>query len=144
VFEEFKAGFRHDRSKNSILPISDFGLVEMTRERIRPSILHTLSDICPCCNGIGRLISKETIAMKIERWFKRAKIGAKCKHYRLMVHPDVVQIFGDGKNSRIRKMNREFGLEIELVKDENIPLDQFKVSDLDQKVEVTDMFKSKK
>ncbi|HEX7401268.1 MAG TPA: Rne/Rng family ribonuclease, partial [candidate division Zixibacteria bacterium] len=144
VFEEFKAGFRPDRSKNSILPISDFGLVEMTRERIRPSILHTLSDICPCCNGIGRVISKGTMAMKIERWFKRAKIGARCKHYRLMVHPDVVQIFGEGKTSRIRKLNREIGLEIELIKDEGLPLDQFKVFDLDQKAEVTDMFKSKK
>ncbi|MFH1336692.1 MAG: Rne/Rng family ribonuclease [Candidatus Zixiibacteriota bacterium] len=144
VFEEFKTGFRHDRSRNSILPISDFGLVEMTRERIRPSILHTLSDICPCCNGIGRLISKETMAMKIERWFKRAKIGARCKHYRLMVHPDVVQIFGEGKTSRIRKLNRELGLEIELVKDEDLPLDQFKVFDLEQKAEVTDMFISKK
>jgi ribonuclease G len=144
VFEEFKAGFRHDRSKNSILPISDFGLVEMTRERIRPSILHTLSDICPCCNGIGRVISKVTMAMKIERWFKRARIGARCKHYRLMVHPDVVQIFVEGKNSRIRKLNRELALEIELVKDEDLPLDQFKVLDLEQKMEVTDMFKSKK
>ena len=144
VFEEFKAGFKHDRSKNSILPISDFGLVEMTRERIRPSILHTLSDICPCCNGIGRVISKGSMALKIERWFKRAKIGAKYKHYRLMVHPDVVQIFGEGKNSRISKLKRELGLEIELVKDETLPLDQFKVFDLAQKAEVTDMFISKK
>jgi hypothetical protein len=61
-----------------------------------------------------------------------------------MVHPDVVQIFGEGKTSRIRKLNRELGLEIELIKDENLPLDQFKVFDLEQKAEVTDMFKSKK
>jgi ribonuclease G len=144
VFEEFKAGFRNDRSKNSILPISDFGLVEMTRERIRPSILHTLSDICPCCNGIGRVISKETMAMKIERWFKRAKVGAKCKHYRLMVHPEVVQIFGEGKSSRIRKLSRELGLEIELVKDENLPRDEFRVFDLEMKAEATNTFISKK
>ncbi len=144
VFEEFKSAFRNDRSRNSILPISEFGLVEMTRERIRPSILHTLSDICPCCDGIGRLISKETMAMKIERWFKRAKVGAKCKNYRLLVHPDVVQFFGEGKASRIRKLSKELGLNIEVVKEEKLPLDHFKVFDLEMRAEITDMFKSKK
>jgi ribonuclease G len=144
VFEEFKTAFRHDRSRNSILPISEFGLVEMTRERIRPSILHTLSDICPCCDGIGRLISKETMAMKIERWFKRAKVGAKCKNYRLLVHPDMAQVFGEGKANRMRKQSKELGLNIDVVKDEDLPRDQFKVFDLDSKTEVTNVFKSKK
>jgi len=144
VFEEFKSAFRHDRSKNSILPISEFGLIEMTRERIRPSILHTLSEICPCCGGIGRMISKETMAMKIERWFKRARVGSGCRNYRLVVHPDVAQILGDGKAGRIRKLSKELKLDIELVKDEDLPSDEFKVFDLDQKMEVTEVFKSKR
>ena len=144
VFEEFKAAFKHDRSKNSILPISEFGLIEMTRERIRPSILHTLSEICPCCGGIGRVISKETTAMKIERWFKRAKVGAGCRNYRLMVHPQVAEIFGDGKAGRIRKLSKELKLDIKLVKNEDLSSKEFKVFDLDQETEVTDMFKSKR
>lgn len=144
VFDEFKAAFKNDRSKNSILPISDFGLIEMTRERIRPSILHTLSEMCPCCGGIGRVISKETMAMKIERWYKRAKVGAKSKNYRLLVHPDVAQILEEGKASRIRQLSKELDLGIELVKDEDLPVDKFRVFDLDQKMEVTDTFRSKK
>jgi ribonuclease G len=144
VFEEFKAAFRHDRSKNSILPISDFGLIEMTRERIRPSILHTLSETCHCCGGIGRVISKETVASKIERWFKRAKVGAKYKNYRLMVHPDVAQVLEDGKVNRIRKLSKELRLDIELVKEKNLSSDEFKVFDLGQEMEVTDMFKSRR
>lgn len=144
VFEEFKAAFKNDRSKNSILPISDFGLIEMTRERIRPSILHTLSEICPSCGGIGRMISKVTMAMKIERWFKRAKVGAKGRRYQLLVHSDVAQIFEDGKASRISKLSKELNLDIELVKDEDLPPDQFKVFDLDQNMEVTAVFRAKK
>ncbi|MGB8656579.1 MAG: Rne/Rng family ribonuclease [Candidatus Zixiibacteriota bacterium] len=144
VFEEFKTAFRHDRSKNSILPISEFGLVEMTRERVRPSILHTLSETCPCCGGIGRVVSKETQAMKIERWFKRARVGSKCKNYRLMVHPDAAAILEDGKAGRIRKLSKQLGLNIELVKEEDLHFSQFKVFDLDQKMEVTDLFKAKK
>lgn len=144
VFEEFKAAFRNDRSKNSILPISEFGLIEMTRERIRPSILHTLSETCPCCGGIGRMISKETVAMKIERWFKRARVGAECRNYRMMVHPNVAQILQDAKASRIRKLSDNLKLDIELVKDENLSSEEFKVFDLDQQTEVTDMFKSRR
>jgi ribonuclease G len=144
VFEEFKSAFKHDRSKNSILPISDFGLVEMTRERIRPSILHTLSQICPCCGGIGRVVSKETVAMKIERWFRRAKVGVGCKNYRLVAHPDVAQVLGDGKASRLHKLSRELKLDIELLQDQELPSDQFKVFDLDQNMDVTDMFGSRR
>lgn len=144
VFEEFKAAFRHDRSKNSILPISDFGLIEMTRERIRPSILHTLSQLCPCCGGIGRLLSKQTVAAKIERWFKRAKVGMRCRNYRLIVHPEVAQLLENGKSGRLRKLGKQLKLQIELVKDEEMPSDQFRVFDLDQQIEVTDMFKSKR
>ena len=144
VFEEFKSAFKNDRSKNSILPISDFGLIEMTRERIRPSILHTLSEICPRCGGIGRVVSRETVAMKIERWFKRAKVGAKCRNYKLLVNPGVALIFEHGKPNRIRKLSKELNLTIELVKDEDLPLDHFKAFDLEQKIEVTNSFKSKK
>jgi ribonuclease G len=144
VFEEFKAAFKYDRSKNSILPISDFGLIEMTRERIRPSILHTLSDTCPCCGGIGRLLSKKTVAAKIERWFKRAKVGTKCKNYRLMIHPDVAKVLEDPKENRLRKLSKTLKLQIEVAKNEDLPTDQFRVFDLDQQMEVTEIFKSKK
>lgn len=82
--------------------------------------------------------------MKIERWFKRAKVGAKCKNYRLLVHPDMAQVFGEGKANRMRKQSRELGLNIDVVKDEDLPRDRFKVFDLDLKTEVTDVFKSKK
>ena len=144
VFEEFKSAFRHDRSKNSILPISDFGLVEMTRERIRPSILHTLSQMCPCCGGIGRLLSKQTVAAKIERWFRRARVGIGCKNYRLMVHPDVAEILEGGRTSRLHKLSKGLKLDIELVKDEELASDAFRVFDLEQQMEVTDMFRSRK
>jgi ribonuclease G len=144
VFEEFKAAFRYDRSKNSILPISDFGLIEMTRERIRPSILHTLSQTCPCCDGIGRVVSKETTAMKIERWFNRAKVSAGRRNYRLTVHPDVARMLGGGKASRLRKLSKQLKLDIELVEDSELTSDSFKVFDPAQNVEVTDTFKSRR
>ena len=140
VFEEFRTAFRNDRSKNSILPISDFGLVEMTRQRIRPSILHTLSEPCPCCLGIGRVISKQTVAMKIERWFKRAKVGSKSKRYRLFVNPELAKILMSGKVNRIHKLHKELKLDIELIKDEKLSTERFQVFSVDEDIDVTDLF----
>jgi len=140
VFEEFRFAFKNDRSKNSILPISDFGLVEMTRERIRPSILHTLSEPCPCCQGIGRVITKETVAMKIERWFKRAKVGSKNKRYKLFVNPELCEILINGKVNRIQKLHKELKLDIELIKDEKSPPERFQVFSVEEKKDVTDLF----
>ena len=142
VFEEFKASFKNDRSKHSILPISDFGLIEMTRERIRPSLLYTFSQPCPTCNGIGRVLSKETLAAKIERWFKRAKVRSVDKKFKLCIHPEVYRILSEGKESRIKKLCRMLRIEILPEKDENLSADEFKVFSLDEEEEITDRFKA--
>jgi len=140
VYEEFKEALKNDRSKSSILPISDFGLIEMTRERVRPSLMYTFSDPCPFCHGIGRVMSKETVAAKIERWFQRAKVKSSEKDYRLLVSPEIAKMFADGKKSRIEKLEKELRLDILLVKKDDMPPDQFKVLDKDG-LELTRRFK---
>ena len=142
VFEEFKNSFKNDRSKHSILPISDFGLIEMTRERIRPSLLYTFSQPCPTCDGIGRVLSKETLAAKIERWFRRAKVRSVEKSYKLLVSSEVYRILTEGKESRIKKLNKMLRLEITAEKDESLPIDEFKVFSIDEEAEVTERYKA--
>lgn len=142
VFEEFKNSFKNDRSKHSILPISDFGLIEMTRERIRPSLLYTFSQPCPTCDGIGRVLSKETLAAKIERWFRRAKVRSVEKRYKLLVSSEVYRILTEGKESRIKKLSKLLRLEIIPEKDESLPVDEFKVFSIDEEAEVTERYKA--
>jgi hypothetical protein len=82
--------------------------------------------------------------MKIERWFKRAKVGSECRNYRLLVSPDLATILEKAKDNRIRKLSKKLKLDIELVKDESLSSDKFRVLDLDQQMEVTEVFKSKR
>lgn len=142
VYEEFRASFKNDRSKHSILDISEFGLIEMTRERIRPSLLYTFSEPCPACDGVGRILSKETLASRIERWFKRAKYRSVDKRYKLFVHPDVFKVLTEGRDSRIKKLCRMLRFEIFPEEDRNLPADEFKVFSLDEEIEVTARFKA--
>lgn len=142
VFEEFKNALSRDRSENYISSISDLGLIEMTRERIRPSFMHTFSDSCPVCGGVGRVLSRESMAMKIERWFKRACAGCSTKDYQLITNPQVGELFLTGNPTRLRNLERNCRLRINLVVDTSLHPEHFKVIDLATEVDVTEKFKA--
>jgi ribonuclease G len=143
LFEEFKAHFRNDRAKNSINPVSDFGLVEMTRERTRPALIQTFSEPCPTCAGFGRVLSKDTIATKIERWFQRARAGSQNRKFRLIVHPEIARYLSARESSILKRISRQLRFKIELVEDESLRPENYRVVSVDDDLEVTDLFKTK-
>jgi ribonuclease G len=140
LYEEFRRELRRDRAQSSILPISDFGLIEMTRERIRPSLLYTFSEACPTCEGIGRVISKGTVLTKIERWIKRFRTERKEWSLKLVVHSSIADYIGDGFFSKIRKLMWKYRLKVEVVKDDALRTDQFKMLLKKDQTDVTDQF----
>lgn len=127
VYDELKRELKRDRAQANITPISDFGLMLMTRERIRPSLLFSFSEQCPTCGGTGRVTSKGAIVNKIERWFKRYKIQNKERSLRLFVHPEVARYLTEGIRSRIRKIMWQFWMKIDVIPEESLLFDEFKV-----------------
>ncbi|MBS4028129.1 MAG: Rne/Rng family ribonuclease [Ignavibacteriales bacterium] len=73
LYDEIRKELRKDRAKSTILPMSEFGIVQMTRQRVRQSVMHSFSEPCPLCNGSGILLSKSSVAHNIERWIRRFK-----------------------------------------------------------------------
>lgn len=140
LFDEFKAAMRSDRSKYAISPISEFGLIEMTRERVRPSLIFTLSEACPTCAGFGRILSKETLATKIERWFKRAKAGSANRSFKLIIHPFLAETMADGAGNRVARLAKNLRLDIDVIRDTFTPPDRFRVLEAETKKEVTELF----
>src|SRR5437868_6400245 len=67
LFETLEQEIRKDRSKTKILQISEFGLIEMTRKRVRQSLERSLTQACPYCAGSGRIKSNTTISLEIWR-----------------------------------------------------------------------------
>ncbi|MEO0115849.1 MAG: Rne/Rng family ribonuclease [candidate division WOR-3 bacterium] len=67
VITELKLCLENDRAKADFSRMSRFGLLEMTRERIRPGLIYNLCETCPTCNGLGRIYSRAETAKKIER-----------------------------------------------------------------------------
>ncbi len=77
VLSEFQNFLKADKAKISIEKISRFGLVEMTRQRLKPSLTQTIYEDCPTCSGKGIVKSKETIAVQLDRWLKNYKFNTK-------------------------------------------------------------------
>lgn len=140
LYDEFRRELRKDRAQASITSISEFGLIEMTRERIRPSLLHAFSEPCPTCEGTGRVLSKSTVVSKIERWIKRFKMERREWSLQLVVHPAIAEYLTRGFRSRIRRFMWKYRLKIEVKADEALKTEQFKFILKRQKREITDEF----
>ncbi|MBK6536439.1 MAG: Rne/Rng family ribonuclease [Ignavibacteria bacterium] len=125
LFEDIKREFKNDRAKSTILPVSEFGLVEITRQRIRQNIIHTVSDFCPMCNGSGHIQSKSTFLNRIERWITRYKGGNNGMSLTLTVNPYIRHYLSEDSSAS----SHSFALNIFFIKleeDEKLSLNEFK------------------
>lgn len=138
--DEFKRELRKDRSQANIAPLSEFGIIEMTRERVRPSLLFAISEPCPACVGTGRVISKSTTSAKIERWIKRYRREGGSRSIQLVVHPELAKYLSAGHKSLIRKLTWSYWTRIKVVTDENVSLDDFRFLDKMGEEDLTDRF----
>jgi ribonuclease G len=77
VYETIKQEFRRDRAKSNILPMSDFGIMQITRERVRPSLMQRMGDQCPACGGTGIVQARKTTIHQIERWLRKFALNNK-------------------------------------------------------------------
>ena len=92
LVEALEHAVRNDRAKIRILPVTRLGLVEMTRERKRESTCSLLTEECPECHGSGRVLSSESIIIKIQREIYGLTMGASGGNLRIVVHPILCEI----------------------------------------------------
>ncbi len=99
VLQRFTDGLERDRARTRVGRISSLGLVEITRKRTGESVTEAISEACPMCMGVGRISSKETVSLWIERdmWRKHNEAGSA---FLVECHPAVVEaLIGlDGEN----------------------------------------------
>jgi len=127
LYDEFTKELRKSRAQANISQISEFGLIEMTRERVRPSLLFAFSESCPTCEGLGRVISESTTLTKIERWIKRFKTERKEWFLNLVVHPTIAESLKKGFVSNIKRLMWKYRVKIDIVMDDTLRRDKFKV-----------------
>ena len=128
IYFELRKELKKDRAKVAISPISDFGLLEMTRQRIRLSLLDSMSEECPTCKGSGRIMSKETLVTRIDFWLRRYKSKNRKFKLQLQVHPEIADFLNNNKKALRGLMWQNFTY-IKTIGNAEIPRDEFKFLD---------------
>lgn len=128
IYDEIKKEFRKDRAKVTVLPMSEFGIIQITRQRVRQSLIKSISDTCPTCGGTGMVESSTNITIRIERWIKRYKsqpnrISAKLI---LKVNPQVYKHLREGTISHMTRISFKYLLRIKLIEDPSLALQDFR------------------
>jgi ribonuclease G len=114
VLEELRKHLRHDRSRTKTFAVSELGLVEMTRQRERPSLLHYSSDDCAHCGGFGKVLSLPSVALKIERLLTRVGVNTQEKMIELRVSPEMAQFLFAENSERLARLEHKFKFQIDL------------------------------
>ena len=101
VYDEIKKNLLKDRAKVSISEFSEYGLLQMTRQRIGLSLLYSLTHECKNCKGLGRVESFDFSMTKIENWIKRFKSKHNDKRLIVYVNNDMYNYINNNKNKII-------------------------------------------
>jgi len=106
VVDALDRALRRDRAKIRILPITRLGLVEMTRERKRESTFSLLTEECKECHGSGRVLSSESVRIKIQREIQNLTLGRPGGNLRVVVHPLLVDILKKRQDMMEKNVHR--------------------------------------
>lgn len=109
VEKAFRTAVRTDRARTKILSISRFGVVEMTRQRMRPSLQSSTYLACPNCAGTGFVKSHESLAIEFIRLLNLSSSKEQIKRVELSVSPDVADYLQNLKRSSITQIEQNTG-----------------------------------
>ena len=126
LLQEMRQVLKQDRAQTDVAPLSRFGLMEMTRERVRPALIHTLHQPCRRCGGTGLVPSRETLLTELDRWVRRFKAATGERRLLIHVAPSLhLHLTAGRRNLLWRMMWRHFML-IRLKADERLDETEFR------------------
>lgn len=137
VYDALKKAIKADGSKASLSEFSNFGLLQMTRQRVGLSLLHTLTNKCEVCYGIGRISSLDSILTNIENWINRFRNKNKDRRLIIYVNKKVEEFILTSKKSSLNKLMFRKLMWIEIKVDESLHINNFRVFSKKRKKDVT-------
>ena len=127
VLQELRQYLARDRARTKAFQISDLGLVEMTRQRVRPSLYQSQTETCPCCAGTGRIFTPETVIRRVERAVRRVAVEGKEKSVVVRVHPEVALYVLEDEPGFLRRLEKDSRIQLNLRDDPLMQQDEFRI-----------------
>jgi ribonuclease G len=140
VLQELRGYLARDRARTKAFQVSELGLVEMTRQRVRPSHLHAMTEACPTCRGTGRVFTPETVVRQLERSVRRMAVTGRKDQLLVRVHPEVALYLLEDEPELMRRLEKTAGFSLELRDDPLLKPDEFKLVTKGAGRDVTEQF----
>lgn len=127
VLNELLKEFARDRAVTKIEGMSRFGLVEMTRQRIRPSLIYNINENCPNCSGSGLVPTRGTIVADIERALRRYLAHRLDRRLIIQVHPDMAEFLQNTEENRCSQLMWKYWVKITVEPNEALKVHEFRL-----------------
>ena len=128
VFDRFEEELARDRARTRILQISEFGLIEVTRQRSRGNLEKTLTRACPACAGSGRIKSDLTVALDLRRaLLAPGGLYAPGETVRVRVRPTLAHLLEVEQPDLLADVSARLSVLVALLPDETLPPDEFEI-----------------
>lgn len=127
VFKMLQEALRKDKARTNILHFSDLGLVEMTRQRTRPSLATLLTEQCPYCEGHGTILSIETVVISLFRTIKRAYRQTREPKLRIVANDHIVSHLNAQMSAKFRELKKSLKVDLTLEPDADLHLEDYRI-----------------
>lgn len=128
VERKLKETLKKDRARIQVGRISPFGLLEMSRQRLRPSILEAITQPCPNCGGTGYIQSTESAALSVLRNIEEEGLRRRSSEVTVRINPDVAMYIMNHKRQTLNEMERNCEFHVVLQIDDKLLPAQFEMT----------------
>ncbi len=129
LYEEMQKLMAGDKAKHTILPLTKFGLMQITRQRVRPEAIAETKEICPTCNGTGKISPSLLLDRQLENQVAYYASEKGVRYIKLKVHPYVAAFLCRGLFSVRRKWQIKYGCRIKVLVDQSLGMIEVKMVD---------------
>ncbi len=137
VYDAMKEAMKHDRSKHTVLPLSKFGLMQITRQRVRPEMNIATKEICPTCNGTGKITASILVSDQITKNLEYVMEKQNDKNITIALHPYLYAYFTSGFPSIRMKWFFKYFKWVNIEKDTSLPITEYRFSNqLNEEIEL--------
>ncbi len=127
VFQAIEQELRKDRSPSKALQVSDFGLVIVTRKRVKQSLERVMTEPCPYCSGTGTIKSSSTICYEILSEVKKVSPDLNGHRLLLRVNPDIARALKEEESAVLKDLKQSIGKDVTIKPDTQLHHEQFDV-----------------
>jgi len=127
VLQQMKTLLGRDRARTKVFPISELGLLQLSRQRMSPSLHQRMMEPCPYCEGTGRILAPETVVRRVERALNRVRLAGKERGLTLLTHPVIALHLLEKEQDFLKVRRRELKMSLEVRDNPLLGLDEFRL-----------------